>query len=185
MYQSHEILCSCAQNVHRFFPNIPFLAHSIKIEPQQTLICRGSYLLNLVSTALKRRVQDLNLRAGISRFAGFRVRCITTLPTLHVVLNKYSIISFQNKYLFRIFHKKYPSALANGYPITSVHVRLDQKQRTNQEYPRMIVKIKCHSTVHPPLSLKSSENRQLRPIEKSRLTKTKMNDKTEPVDVSA
>ena len=32
---------------------------------------------------LLRRVQDLNLRAGISRFAGFRVRCITTLPTLH------------------------------------------------------------------------------------------------------
>lgn len=29
-----------------------------------------------------RRVQDLNLRAGISRFDGFRVRCITTLPTL-------------------------------------------------------------------------------------------------------
>lgn len=33
-------------------------------------------------TFLLRRVQDLNLRAGISRFAGFRVRCITTLPTL-------------------------------------------------------------------------------------------------------
>ncbi len=25
----------------------------------------------------------MNLRAGISRFDGFRVRCITTLPTLH------------------------------------------------------------------------------------------------------
>lgn len=33
-----------------------------------------------------RRVQDLNLRAGISRFDGFRVRCITTLPTLRVLL---------------------------------------------------------------------------------------------------
>ena len=40
----------------------------------------------LTSVDLLRRVQDLNLRAGISRFAGFRVRCITTLPTLQMVL---------------------------------------------------------------------------------------------------
>ncbi|PCM01731.1 hypothetical protein B5J96_1731 [Lactiplantibacillus plantarum] len=45
----------------------------------------------------------MNLRAGISRFAGFRVRCITTLPTLHMVLNKYSIIFCWNKYLFKRF----------------------------------------------------------------------------------
>lgn len=37
----------------------------------------------LLNQVFLRRVQDLNLRAGISRFAGFRVRCITTLPTLH------------------------------------------------------------------------------------------------------
>ena len=39
----------------------------------------------LIYQRLFRRVRDLNSCAGVSRFDGFRVRCITTLPTLHVV----------------------------------------------------------------------------------------------------
>lgn len=65
-----------------------------------------------------RRVQDLNLRAGISRFDGFRVRCITTLPTLR---ESYCLIFFAKmQVLFVIF-------LMNPFFISLIHCPMRYK----------------------------------------------------------
>lgn len=52
---------------------------------QEPLIYKHSLYIKGSSGFFIRRVQDLNLRAGMNRVGGFRVRCITTLPTLHNV----------------------------------------------------------------------------------------------------
>lgn len=51
------------------------------------------YILLKYTSVQKRRVQDLNLRAGFSRVGGFRVRCITTLPTLQKVYQTNNILA--------------------------------------------------------------------------------------------
>lgn len=70
-----------------------------------------------------RKVQDLNLRAGISRFAGFRVRCITTLPTFHeyhsqTFLTKsqvYLPIKIKNQPILAIKSKKNTRIISPSY----------------------------------------------------------------------
>lgn len=60
--------------------SVSFSAHFSAHNKQKSLSRKIGYTLQSVGI---RRVQDLNLRAGMNRVGGFRVRCITTLPTLH------------------------------------------------------------------------------------------------------
>ena len=52
--------------------------------------------ISTIRRHILRKYKDLNLRAGMNRFGGFRDRCITTLPTLKNI-NRYTEKSDKSK----------------------------------------------------------------------------------------
>ncbi len=72
-----------------------------------------------------RRVRDLNPCTGVNRLAGFRVQCITALPTLHFITS-FIFAKFEKKSIKRYWLKK--RALILKRKIAFTQLKMLQKE---------------------------------------------------------